>query len=308
MLSLLVSALLAAGCKNNDILFESVESGEDATRRVLAQNVDLNQVDDSGRTPLHVAVMKGRTEAVRLLAANRSLLDVQDKHRETALHIAVRTNNIPCVDALLIAGANPEIGSGATRLRVLHFAALLGKEESMRLLLRSHADPNARTTWGESPLHVLAHVQEPTATTLASMLIEAGADFNARDTRGFTAIHLAALFDSLPLIRFAHERGYDINATSTWGLTPLDIALRHGSDRAAQLLFGLGARHDATLDVEPPLHQAARLDNAARASRILGSGADASSLSQGRSALDVAKASDSAEVVKLLDAHRRPLP
>lgn len=64
--------------------------------------------DANGKTFLHIAVQKKRAIAVRLVAqwcrepyANKSVVNVQDKNGDTALHLAVRDGDLTMSRALI---------------------------------------------------------------------------------------------------------------------------------------------------------------------------------------------------------------
>lgn len=72
---------------------------------LLDSGADAHALDNKGRTPLHLAIPAN----VATLAAKGAWLDVQDKLGATALHQAVLDDQLAKVEALLKAGANPNI-------------------------------------------------------------------------------------------------------------------------------------------------------------------------------------------------------
>lgn len=53
------------------------------------------------QTPLHLAVLTGQPRIVRWLLSEGASPDILDMHGNTALHLAVSTQDISCVNALI---------------------------------------------------------------------------------------------------------------------------------------------------------------------------------------------------------------
>lgn len=89
--------------------------------------IDLNQVDVRGRTPLHVAISKGDEEAVRVLLCCHVDLSVADKKGFLPVHLAVSSSNLPILKLLVEAGADVEAQHLLTGDNVLHMAVQADK-------------------------------------------------------------------------------------------------------------------------------------------------------------------------------------
>ena len=99
--------------------------------------------DNRGGGPLHRAVRKADTEALRMLLEAGADVNAQGRMSDTPLHIAARVRNIAAIRVLLEAGAdvNAQGDNGDTPL---HHAARNGDTEALRMLLEAGADVNAR--------------------------------------------------------------------------------------------------------------------------------------------------------------------
>ena len=108
-------------------LLSAAAGGQQAemVSKLLALGVDaqLNNLD--GQTPLHkLAAIKGATAASETIFTALTTagvkLDAQDKDLNTALHLAVKANNIRMVILLVGAGANPKLenAEGKTALEL----------------------------------------------------------------------------------------------------------------------------------------------------------------------------------------------
>lgn len=263
--------------------------------------------DAIGPTTLAEAARAGDVDALTSLLLAGAPVDAQDGDGATALHAAVRAGRSACVVVLLHAGASLSPQAGPRRRTALHDAALEGTPETLIALLSAGADPAARDAFGETPLHLVLRVEPVRATAAAALLLGAGADPRIADARGFSVAHAAAAADAPTLLRGALERSPAlVGARSPAGETALDVALRYGSDRAAEALLQLGGV-PSSVGALPPLHESARTDAVARAAALIAGGADLERLVGGRTALDVARAHGSRRVEALLQpAATRP--
>jgi hypothetical protein len=116
--------------------------------RMLADtlaNPELNVGDDrDGQSVLHTAVNKHALEAVKELLFRRVNKLGRSAFSETALHTASECNNHECALLLLEDGILVDAMRGDERETALHIAARNGYAETVNLLLKYNADPNAK--------------------------------------------------------------------------------------------------------------------------------------------------------------------
>jgi ankyrin repeat protein len=176
----------------------------------------------------------------------------------TALHLAVRSNDLPAVQRLLRSGANP---SAANRYGVtpLSLAATNGNASIVEVLLKAGADYKATLPGGETILMTAARAGN---RDVVKMLLDRGLDPNAREsTNAETALMWAAAENHPEAAKLLIEHGAELNArsknleykTDRFGLegvmtilprgnlTPLMFAAREGSAKAARALADAGA-------------------------------------------------------------------
>ncbi len=117
----------------------------------------------------------------------------------------------------------------------IHLAARHRETERVAALLRSGVDPNIRNQrepngdGGNTPLWFAAQGARPGGVSVATALLDAGARINEHCEYGTTALHLAASWAHLDVVRFLVDRGADIHARDNDGATAL------GSLQAAQI-------------------------------------------------------------------------
>uniref|UniRef100_H0XR33 NF-kappa-B inhibitor epsilon n=2 Tax=Otolemur garnettii TaxID=30611 RepID=H0XR33_OTOGA len=151
------------------------------------------------QTALHLAVHLDQLGAVQALVMKGASRVLQDRHGDTALHVACQRQHLACARCLL--EAQPEPGRGPSHsldlqlqnwqgLTCLHIATLKRNQPLMELLLQNGADIDAQEgTSGKTALHLAVETQE---RGLVQFLLQSGARVDARMLNGCTPLHLAA--------------------------------------------------------------------------------------------------------------------
>jgi ankyrin repeat protein len=231
-------------------------------RAALVAALMLGASAQAATPPLVAAVKSGDRATALELARDKNAVLAAEADGTTALHWAVRANDLPLVDALLRSGA--DVGA-ANRYDVtpLHLAAINGDAAMIERLLEANADPNAAGADGETALMTVARGGRVDA---AETLLKHGAGVDARETwHGQTALMWAAAQGHTAMIRTLVAHGADVNAKSNvepwerqvtseprdkWlppgGLTPLLFAAREGCVECVPVLAELGADVSAT--------------------------------------------------------------
>ncbi|KAM8776825.1 NF-kappa-B inhibitor epsilon [Rhynchonycteris naso] len=151
------------------------------------------------QTALHLAVHLDQPGTVRALVQKGASRILQDRHGDTALHVACQRQHLACARCLL--EGQPEPGRGPPQsldlqlqnwqgLACLHIATLQRNQPLMELLLENGADIDVQEgTSGKTALHLAVETQE---RDLVQFLLQAGARVDARMLNGCTPLHLAA--------------------------------------------------------------------------------------------------------------------
>jgi ankyrin repeat protein len=163
-----------------------------------------------GGTTLIDAVKVGNRAAVRALLTPTAVKSAEADGM-TALHWAVRGDDLDTVQLLIKAGANV---SAANRYGItpLSLAATNGNPAITRALLKAGANPNAPGPDGETVLMTAARAGN---ADVVNALIERGVNVNATETwQGQTALMWAATENHGAVIKALGAHGVELNARS----------------------------------------------------------------------------------------------
>ncbi|MBQ3564971.1 MAG: ankyrin repeat domain-containing protein [Alphaproteobacteria bacterium] len=222
----LVNALIEKGAdvNANMPLFAAALHGDGQIAQVLIRNgADVNAIDESGRTPLILAIMRENKGAVNALIHGGA--DVNVNHNAKIKYDNPWDNATP-----------------------LHKAAMHKNPEIIRDLVGHGADVSKTSYKGMTPLHYFASRSlcgyEDKIYNMVWYLggQRAKISINAVDEYGKTPLHYAAESKYLDIISALIEMGANINAVDKYGKTPLDYAEEKGAIDAVSILKGRMAK------------------------------------------------------------------
>ncbi|MCJ1286603.1 hypothetical protein MMC26_005949 [Xylographa opegraphella] len=225
---------------------------DDIVKNLLQKGANVESRCANRDTPLIRAVITGNEMSVNLLLDNGALVDAMARGR-TPLHEAVHSGDLRMVKLLLHRNANVNIK--APRDYVHPDSVTPGRDESHSLT--SH---DVEFVW--SPLFRAANSGRD---YIVSLLIEEGADINARGPSELTALMLAVKDHHDSVTKVLLEKGASTAATDESGWTALHQAAHNlGREKAARLLLEHGAAVNAICDFgQSPLHIATEQRNVA---------------------------------------------
>lgn len=173
---------------------------------LLARGADATVTTRHKQTLLHLAAEINEVKLIKRLLGKGVDPNARDTEGETPLHLAARQENIEVLDILLKAGGNPNAARDF-KITVLHDAAG-GDIKSVRLLLSSGAQVNARTDDGETPLFYAATFSKN--PEIIALLLEKGAEVNEKNNDGETALCIAVEDNNFVTAQILIQKGADI--------------------------------------------------------------------------------------------------
>ena len=230
---LLVAANAAAA--TSPVADAAMKRDTAAIRALVQKKADVNAPQVDGTTALHWAVRVDDLEMADLLIRAGAKVAASNREGVTPVQLAAMNGSPQMLRRLLAAGADPNAPLTPYGDTALMMAARTGKTDAIRVLLESGANANTREKWGGTTPLMWA-VAEGHADAV-KVLVDAGADVSARSNfvgpangRGFEGRTPAAPRPDQKIEEFA----------SGW-MTPLMFAAREGDLDSAKLLVAAGA-------------------------------------------------------------------
>src|SRR5262245_11527526 len=231
----LLLSVANAGAAGSELADAAMRQNRDAVRLLLRQKADVNASQPDGTTALHWAVRLDDLETADLLIGAESNVSAANREGVTPLQLAALNGNAVMLDRLIKAGADPNRPLTPSGDTALMMASRTGKTDAIAMLVERGANVNAKETWGgTTALMWAASERHPAAVKL---LIEHGADVGARSN--FVAAANGRGFEGrTPTVAKAGQAPEEFAS----GLfTPLMFAAREGDLESARLLVAAGA-------------------------------------------------------------------
>ena len=240
-------------------------------------NCHLNSGDEqTGISPLQVAVQTNNLRTVQMLIEAKSFLEHIDNNGNTVYHYAATSTKeiILALGGDLPNSLNSRNINGHTPI---HVACLNNKPECVKALLLIGADVNIPASEGQpsSPGYVgdllqsnpnVLHAEDmkfggtPLHWSLSreviNALIETNCDIDALNFDGRTALHIMGMRKRLPCVVALLSHMASVNIVDKEGNTSLHLAVSDGTPAIVQTLIGFGADIDArNWKLETPRHR-----------------------------------------------------
>jgi len=221
-------------------LFLAVDAGDYAEAvMLLLKGADPNvQNEEDGKTPLHIAAMRGDMKMLEFLITHPYIdMNALDDASTTPIHCAISHSQLDVVKLLLEKGADVNIPD-AQRKTCVHIAAEQGNKMMCKLLIETYkADIRILTEQDQTPLHFAsANLNKDVVHYLVDVAnkqevgLSSTPDFlpyvNWQDVNGETALHKALSTpgkksDLLDVSKELVKNGADVSIEDTQAKTPL---------------------------------------------------------------------------------------
>ena len=239
---------------------------------VMDAGVDVNKTDVKGTFPLSSAVLNERERfVIRLLEAGADPNLCDTSTGRPALAHAAQTGNCDITRILLAHGAEPnpaELEVNALLIAVMH-----NHTECVQILLDAGSDTNLGDAWGSdfSALCVAACCGN---TKMLDLLLDYLDYVHVSPKECIGALSWAACEEQLETMQKLLSVGVNIDSQGSEGLTTLMYAAARGKKKAVQFLLQQGADINKTSPSGAALHAAVSSNQSEIVEILLENGAD----------------------------------
>lgn len=229
----------AADGQGRTALMHAIQAGDESVIiHLLTLGANVNVEDNEKRSPLHLAAGYGSEAILKLILSKGPEIDRLGQ-LGTALKWSVTSANKAAI--LLEHGANPDLmekeyGASAP----LMWAAQLGYVETVKVLLKHHAQVNLKTDSKDGRGYTAVYkAASNNHTEIVKILADAGADLKCKSPSDWTALHVAPAEAASVLLRY--RKRINIDEKGYWGWTALHYAIHFGEIEMVKLLVNSGA-------------------------------------------------------------------
>lgn len=195
------------------LMWAAAEGHHQITATLIDNGANVHVRSNAGFTALHFSSLNGSDESAQILVSMDAEINEISNDKMSPLLLAAASGHDKLTQYLLEHGANPAI-TDFRGYTALHYAALnKNMLESIRSLLASGADPNARLLNAESD-HELQPVADLPFLKSPTRIVQKGARGATMPT-GVTPVYVAAHSRNTPALRLLVENGGNINLAST---------------------------------------------------------------------------------------------
>lgn len=199
----------------------------EVAKYLARKGADVNGDDDTGATPLHYAVQTGDAALVRTLLSRHARVDFVDDEGRTAADYAP---DIFLIKWMLKFGYLVNAQDPSTESTALMEAAKMGDQEAAKFLLDQGANANAQCYAKNTALHNACNGGH---LACVELLVSHGANLELRDKDQRTPLIIATIKGHLAVVEHLVAAGADLEARSEEErITPLFHGkLLHGPAR-----------------------------------------------------------------------------
>ncbi|CAN6700288.1 unnamed protein product [Malus baccata var. baccata] len=166
---------------------------------LIRTGADPNKTDYDGRSPLHLAALKGHEDSTLVLIQEGVDINIKDNFGKAPLLEAIKNRNDRVSSLLIQQGACLNIDNAGCFICT---SIARGDADLLKRLLANGIDPNSKDYDHRTPLHVAA---SEGLYIMAKLLLEAGASVFSKDRWGNTPLDEGRMCGNKNLIKLLEE-------------------------------------------------------------------------------------------------------
>ena len=219
-------------------------SDEDRVRTLMYANVNVNEKNYAGITPLTIAAEKGNMNIIKMLVEDGALVNDKSSYGVTPLIAAAAAGNTEVVEYLVAEGADVTAKDDWGKTALIYASSTDNPQLITNLIKLDKTAVSLPDNSGNTPIIFAA---QQGLNDNIKILLENGADVNYRNpSTGLSAIAAAAAEGHTDTIRLLARTGKaDVNIADLSGRTPIFYAVEQDQPEALRMLFTLGADPNA---------------------------------------------------------------
>ncbi|GJX99785.1 potassium channel SKOR-like protein [Tanacetum coccineum] len=172
-------------------------------KRLVAAGLDPNKTDYDGRSPLHIAAIKGYEDIVQFLMQKGAMINLTGKffynHGNSPLLEAIKNGQDQVVSMLVEAGASLDMNNAGN---CLCMAVANGDLEFVTRVLANGINPNSKNYDLRTPLHIAA---AEGLYSMSRLILEAGGSVFSKDRWGNTPLDEARVGGTKKLVKLLED-------------------------------------------------------------------------------------------------------
>lgn len=199
------------------LILNTINGNIKEVKNLIDNMIDINKIDDTGKTALFWAIMKNQIEIMKVLINFGSNTNLLSLCNNTPLFIAIYERNIDAMNILL---KNCDINlKNKKGFTAFHIAVDEEYLEGIDILVKAGIDVNIQSDDGYCGI-IMTHNYE----IIHYLLKIPNIDLSKRNYHGDTILMTVIVDNYIDLIKIILEKTDDINATNIHGDTALMIA------------------------------------------------------------------------------------
>ena len=226
-------------------VFGQSEMAERLLVKCREAGIEVDKIDNKGRTPLHDACRAGSLTIVEILIDEKANPLIEDHAHRNCLQTAWQNGHDHTVDYFIdptklfpdpfqAFRQNPEDRPLWSLAKLGEKRLITRKIKQQPILASEQGDPDT----GNTPVYCAVSPKDP---TVLSLLLKAGLSPTTPNYISRTPLHRAAMIPNVELINTLLHYNPDVNVEDDWGTTPIRLAFASNNFEGALSLIEAGA-------------------------------------------------------------------